>query len=47
MARVGVDLGIFDAIIENKEPLSVAALALKTKAAEELLGIFHLLPLSI
>ncbi|PQE30043.1 hypothetical protein CJF32_00009466 [Rutstroemia sp. NJR-2017a WRK4] len=38
MARVGVDLGIFDALMESKEPLSVEALAEKTKAAEELLG---------
>jgi len=39
IARIGVDLGIFDAINENKEPLSVATLAQKTGAAPELLGM--------
>ena len=38
-ARIGVDLGIFEALHESKEPLSVAALAEKTGAAPELLGM--------
>ncbi|PMD49097.1 S-adenosyl-L-methionine-dependent methyltransferase [Hyaloscypha variabilis F] len=37
-ARIGVDLGIFEALHESKEPFSVAALAEKTGAAPELLG---------
>ncbi|KAF7924948.1 uncharacterized protein EAE98_007036 [Botrytis deweyae] len=37
-ARIGVDLGIFNAIQESKDPISVETLALKTKAAPELLG---------
>ncbi|KAF7891330.1 uncharacterized protein EAF02_001655 [Botrytis sinoallii] len=37
-ARIGVDLGIFNAIQESKDPISVEALALKTNAAPELLG---------
>lgn len=39
VARIGVDLGIFEAIDESKEPVSVAALAEKTGAAPELLGM--------
>ncbi|THV52662.1 hypothetical protein BGAL_0073g00370 [Botrytis galanthina] len=38
-ARIGVDLGIFDAIQESKDPISVETLALKTNAAPELLGM--------
>lgn len=38
-ARIGVDLGIFDAIQESKDPISVETLALKTNAASELLGM--------
>jgi demethylsterigmatocystin 6-O-methyltransferase len=38
MARVGVDVGIFEALNESKEPLSVTTLAQKTGAAPELLG---------
>ncbi|PCG99020.1 O-methyltransferase, family 2 [Penicillium occitanis (nom. inval.)] len=38
VARIGVDLGIFDALNETKEPLSVVTLAEKTGAAPELLG---------
>ncbi|TEY71677.1 hypothetical protein BOTCAL_0088g00090 [Botryotinia calthae] len=37
-ARIGVDLGIFDAIQESKDPISVEALVLKTNAAPKLLG---------
>jgi demethylsterigmatocystin 6-O-methyltransferase len=38
MARVGVDVGIFEALNESREPLNVATLAQKTGAAPELLG---------
>ncbi|TVY73381.1 Demethylsterigmatocystin 6-O-methyltransferase [Lachnellula suecica] len=38
IARIGVDLRIFDALNANKVPLSVEALARKTGAAPELLG---------
>jgi hypothetical protein len=38
MARVGVDVGIFEALNESREPLSVATLAQKTSASPELLG---------
>ncbi|KAF3397379.1 Demethylsterigmatocystin 6-O-methyltransferase [Talaromyces pinophilus] len=38
VARIGVALGIFDALNETKEPLSVVTLAEKTGAAPELLG---------
>jgi len=38
IARIGIDLGIFDAINESKEPTSLEALAEKTGAAPELLG---------
>jgi hypothetical protein len=38
MARVGIDVGIFEALNESKEPLSVAIIAQKTGAAPELLG---------
>ena len=37
-ARIGVDLGIFDAIHESKEPLSISTLADKTGASSELIG---------
>ncbi|TGO09619.1 hypothetical protein BTUL_0159g00040 [Botrytis tulipae] len=40
-ARIGVDLGIFDAIPESKDLISVETLALKTNAAPELLGGIH------
>lgn len=39
VARIGVDLGIFDALYRNKHPLSVATLAENTGAAPELLGM--------
>ena len=35
---VGVDVGIFEALNESKEPLSAATLAQKTGTAPELLG---------
>jgi hypothetical protein len=38
MARVGIDAGIFEALNESKEPLSVVILAQKTGASRELLG---------
>ncbi|KAF7891941.1 hypothetical protein EAF00_008243 [Botryotinia globosa] len=37
-ARIGVNLGIFDAIQESKDPISIETLALKTNAAPELLS---------
>lgn len=39
MARVGIDLGIFEALQENKEPVSLNTLVHKTNASPELLGI--------
>lgn len=44
VARIGVDLGIFDALNETKEPLSVVTLAEKTGAAPELLGMLKSKP---
>jgi hypothetical protein len=38
MTRAGVNLGIFEALNESKEPLSVTTLAQKTGAAPKILG---------
>jgi hypothetical protein len=37
-ARLGIDLGIFNALASNEEPLSLETLAKKSDAAPELLG---------
>lgn len=39
MARVGIDLGIFNALKESKDPVSLDTLAQKNGASPELLGI--------
>jgi demethylsterigmatocystin 6-O-methyltransferase len=39
MARVGIDLGIFDALKKNQLPIGLATLAEKTGASPKLLGI--------
>jgi hypothetical protein len=39
LARLGGDLGVFSIIHESKEPVAVSALAAKTGAAPELLGM--------
>jgi demethylsterigmatocystin 6-O-methyltransferase len=38
LARIGCDLEIFNILVENKAPLTVAQLAEKTKADPVLLG---------
>ena len=44
MAHVGIDLGIFEALEESKEPVTLDTLAQKNGASTELLGKSNIAP---